>query len=516
MSRDPLQDLLQDFLLESRERLERVQESLLALDEGTPEARREIITDAKRELHTLKGNSGMMGFPDLQELAHSLEDRVVAMNPEDPSLSDILPDLDRFRALLSTKGPSQGSSSSSQAAEGLGAGAQLMTSVRIPFEKLDALVDQAAEMVVFRNRLTETVFRGLKDPNAEGNMERVRESHEALEKVLGRLQDNLLKLRMVPLRTLFGPLKRIVHDEAARLKKQVQFETGGGDTPMDKALLEVASEALGHLVRNAVVHAIEEPAVRRRRGKLVEGKVALSATIQGGEVWIEVEDDGAGIDPGALLEKAAALGISVREGESPFSLLFLPDFSTRSSVDISSGRGMGLSSVQEAVHRLSGSVEVFSEKGEGTRFRLRLPLSVSVMRALLLRADEEEYAMPLQSVVETVELRPGDGHELNHTGLLPWRGTMVPLLDLGRIFQTADRSRDRGYVVVFEADQKRRGLVADAIAGSREIVVKELDAAVGKPPGISGGTILGDGRVILILEPKGLVALKPAQKEVGP
>jgi two-component system chemotaxis sensor kinase CheA len=296
----------------------------------------------------------------------------------------------------------------------------------------------------------------------------------------------------------------------------------GGETPVDKALLEVAGEALGHLVRNCVVHAIEDPAIRRRRGKLSEGRISLCATVHGGEVRVTVQDDGAGIDPEALLEKARTLGMDTAGIESPFSLLFLPSFSTRSAVDLSSGRGMGLSSVQEAVLRLGGSVEVSSEKGEGTRFRLRLPLCVSVMRALLLRADGEEYAVPMLSVVETVQLLPGDGHEINHAGILKWRGGMVPLLDLGRLFGTTGSSRDRGFVVILDVDQRRRGLVGDEISGIQEIVVKELDPLVGKTAGVFGATVLGDGRVILILDPKALISLKPRvgggapPREVGP
>jgi two-component system, chemotaxis family, sensor kinase CheA len=511
MSSDPLQDLLNDFLLESRERLERVQDTLLVLGEAGLEDRREILTAAKRELHTLKGNSGMMGFPDLQQLAHSLEDRVVEVDPVQPKLEGILPDLDRFRDLLASKGqPLSPAASSGAAPEAAPHGTSLMNSIRIPFDKLDALVDEAAEMVIFRNRLAETVHRGFSEPEAEGAWEDVLKAQEALEKVLGRLQDGLMKLRMVPLRTLFGPLKRIVHDEAHRLGKQVRFEAGGGETPMDKALLEVASEALGHIVRNAVVHAIEEPAVRRRSGKLVEGTVALSASAQGGEVWIDVADDGAGIDPDALLEKARTLGIETRGLDNPYSLLFLPDFSTRVSADMSSGRGMGLSAVQEAVRRLGGSVEVSSEKGEGTRFHLSLPLTVSITRALLVRADGEEYAFPLQNIIETVELSGEEGHEINHSGVLKWRRRMVPLLDLGCIFGTAKAPRRKGYAVILRADRKHRGFIADSISGSREIVVKELDPVVGRAPGISGGTVLGDGRIILIMDPRGLVSINPS------
>jgi len=176
---------------------------------------------------------------------------------------------------------------------------------------------------------------------------------------------------------------------------------------------------------------------------------------------------------------------------------------------MSAGRGMGLASALDAVRRVCGGVEVSSEEGMGTLFRIRLPLTVSIVRALLLRADGEEYALPVSAVIESRRLQPGDLHTVNHAGVLPWRGDLIPLLDLGCAFQTSRAPRDSGYVVVIEADGKYRGLVADEVAGLREIVVKEIDPVLGAWPGLSGTTILWDGRAVLILDPRGLASLSP-------
>jgi two-component system chemotaxis sensor kinase CheA len=170
---------------------------------------------------------------------------------------------------------------------------------------------------------------------------------------------------------------------------------------------------------------------------------------------------------------------------------------------------MGLSAARESVHRMGGRIQVFSEIGRGSLFRLHLPLSVSITRALLIRADGEDYALPLSAIVESVRFRPGDGHQINHAGAYRWRGSVIPLLDLGFVFGTARDLRKQGYVVIVEAEGKHRGLIGDDLTGIKEIVVKGLDSIVGSTAGVAGSTILGDGRVVLILDPRGLVGIKP-------
>ncbi|HYU33283.1 MAG TPA: chemotaxis protein CheW, partial [Thermoanaerobaculia bacterium] len=291
--------------------------------------------------------------------------------------------------------------------------------------------------------------------------------------------------------------------------KRVELETAGGDTPLDRALLELASEVLGHLVRNAVVHGLEAPEVRRRRGKPAAGRVWIAADTAAQEVRIDVADDGGGIDPADLQAAARRLGIALAPGESPLPLIFRPGFSTRAGADLSAGRGVGLSAVQEAVARQGGKVEVHSEKGAGTLFRLRLPLSVSIVRALLLACDGEIYGLPLPAVVESVALGDGDIHAINGAGVVRWRGEVIPLLDLGTCFGTAPLRRRQGYAVILAVEEARRALLVDELQGIRELVVKPLDALAGQPPGVSGSTVLGNGRAVLILDPTGLVALSP-------
>lgn len=449
----------------------------------------------------------MMGLNHLQELAHSMEDAWAQLNLDSPEVGPLLADVDRFRTLLNSIGAS-GSQVSQPKETELGGG-----SVRVPFALLDPLMDQLAEMVIFRNRLAEAIRLGKLMYNQDPLWDEVVVAEESLGKTLSGIQDRILRLRLVPLRTLFSHLRRIVSDESARAGKDVKFKVTGGDTPMDKAVLEVASEALGHLVRNAVVHGIEPSSERLKLGKAPEGTVSLTASTQGGEVQLDVDDDGHGIDRKAISAAAAEHGLRASD-ENLKNLLFMPGISSKGSSDMSSGRGMGLSAALKAAQRFGGRIEVFSEFEKGTKFRIHMPLSVSITRNLLIGADRECYALPLSYVLESLVFQPGDGHQMNNAGVMMWRNRLVPLLDLGCAFGTAAQIRSKGAVVVFEVGNNRRGLVVDEIIGIREIVVKGLDAALGAPPGFSGSTILGDGRVILILDPPGLMQLQPFVEEV--
>jgi len=495
MIHDAMEGLLAEFLLEAQERLERVEEALLESVSAGPQALVPRLEEVRRELHTLKGNAGMVGRADLQALAHEMEDALEALDLREPRVEGLLAGIDRYRALLAAAGDlTQGG-------------------VRISFGRVDALVELLAETVIFRNRLREALARARQsgpDPaSARDAWSEVESAHEQLGKTLDLLQDGVMRLRMVPLRTLFRQLGRIVHDESVREGKEVRLVTAGGDTPLDKALLELSSEALGHLLRNAVVHGIETTEERRAAGKPPAGTIRLAAEADAREVRIEVEDDGQGLQRDALIAAAERLGHPIGPGKDPYALLFLPGFSTRQAVDLSSGRGIGLSAVQEAVEQRGGRIEVASREGIGTRFRLRLPLSVSITRALLLRCDGEDYVLPLAAVVESLPLAAAAMHEINDACVLAWRGDLLPLIDLGFSFGTATARRRSGYAVVVEAEGGRRGVVADRILGIREVVVKGLDSLLAAPTGISGSTILGDGRAVLILDPAGLLALSP-------
>lgn len=510
--------LLEEFYLESKERLDAIERVLLTIEAADAERRRDLLVEAKRELHTLKGNSAMMGLGELQGLAHRFEDRVAELRPAAISadvVRELLGRVDEFRTLLD-RAAGRVEEVPAEALEAEEAPA-LQESVRVSFAALDSLVDLLSEMVIFRNRLSEALGQGLghlpKGERLQPWWREVEEAHQILDRTLTDIQGGIMRLRMVPLGSLFAQLKRIVFDESAAAGKRVQLEERGGETPLDKALLEVASEAMGHLVRNAVVHGIETPEERTAAGKPSTGTVTVEAQARAEEVVIDIADDGRGVDREGLVRAARRVGLEVADNADLQTLLALPGVTTRETADKSAGRGMGMSAVMESVRRRGGQVEVVSSPATGARFRLRLPLTAAIVRALLVQADGELYALPLVAVQETIKLKPTARHVMNRAAVVRWRGGLVPLLDLGIAFATTRAARGEGYIVLMEAEGKRRGLVIDAIAGIRDVVVKPLDEVTGQAQGLAGCTILGDGRVVLILDPTGLIMLAPFMEQ---
>lgn len=532
------QELLDEFLLEARERSDEVESLLLRLVSGSDEERQAAIAKAKRELHTLKGNSGMMGFSDLQQIAHHMEDLVEELDLSAPEIDPLLESLDAlrrgFEAIGSPADDGAADDSADTAGEAADKGADErideesahrdMGSVRVPFSKIDLLVESQAETLIFRNRLADAIDNGMRMVQESEELpeatkktllevwEEVEHARETLEKTLTLLQGRITELGMVPLQGLFRSLGRLVHDESRREGKQVELQIAGGDTPIDKTLLEAAGDALGHLVRNAIIHGIEMPTERRLAGKNETGRVAVSATLDSGEVRIEVADDGGGIDVRALEEKARVLSLELGQAgelDDPFALLFEDGVSTRQGADLGAGRGVGMSAVKKSVESHGGRIRVGSTPGEGTLFSLYLPVTASILRSLLVVVDDEAYALPLTSVAESLNLGQSRLHEMNHSQVLRWRGRLVPLLDIGATFATHQGVREAGFVIIIDINGRSRGLVIDRLVGIRDIVVKGLDTIVGSPSGISGSTILGDGRVIMILDPSALVALPP-------
>ncbi len=526
------QELLDEFLLEARERADEVEALLLRLTSSDSEVRDAAIARVKRELHTLKGNSGMMGFSDLQALSHDMEDQVEALDAGAPEIDELLANLDELRrglddarpaseqpgaAAAEDSGPEGGAAETAdEAADAIGA------SVRVPFVKIDQLVELQAETLIFRNRLADAVRQATallkhSDKGSTGDFiqrcaaawEDVETAQQMLEKVLHQLQEQVTNLGMVPLRSLFRSLRRIVHDESQRTGKEVELAIEGGDTPIDKTLLEAASEALGHLVRNAVIHGIETGGERLKSGKSETGTVRLKATVEGGEIRIDVADDGAGVNVEALSARARQLMGESYEDGSVLALLFEEGLSTHGGTDMSAGRGVGLSAVKKSAESHGGRVEVRTQLGLGTSFSLCLPVTASILRSLLLRVDGEDYALPLTAVIESTRLTAGDLHRVNQAGVIRWRDKLIPLLDLGLTFGTSTAPREQGFVVVIETAGRSRGLAIDSLVGIRDIVVKGLDSIVGQPVGISGSTVLGDGRVIMILDPAALAAIAP-------
>jgi two-component system, chemotaxis family, sensor kinase CheA len=324
----------------------------------------------------------------------------------------------------------------------------------------------------------------------------------------------VMAIRMVPIQTVFGRFPRVVRDLAATLGKDIRLELGGTETELDRTIIEQISDPLVHLVRNAADHGIEAPAARRAAGKPEAGRIALTAYQQSGSIYIEVRDDGRGLDRERILSKARAQGLVAADAtlsdEDVFALIFEPGFSTAETVTELSGRGVGLDVVHRNIRRLGGAVSIQSVAGQGTRFVIRLPLTLASLDGQALRVGSETYVLPLGSIVESLRPRPETFRTvLGGLESLVLRGEVLPLLRLHHIFGVAASVEDplKALAVIIEHDGRRLALLVDELLAQQQVVIKSLDANYHAVEGIAGATIMGDGRVALILDVAGLIAL---------
>src|SRR5690606_6721154 len=364
--------------------------------------------------------------------------------------------------------------------------------------RLDAMVNLVGEMVLARNRL-KTIRPRLRD-------EQLDRAVAALDATTSRLQSAVMMARMQPVGRVFARFPKLARDVARQLDKQVDLEVLGAETELDRNLVEALADPLVHLVRNAIDHGIEAPAQRRLAGKPETGHVRLSAQQEGDHVAIEVRDDGAGIDPDRIRDGAIRKGLVEPEAAARMSaeeclqLLFLPGFSTRSEVSDLSGRGVGMDVVQSRIRELSGQVQIQSEPGAGSRFIIRVPLTLAILPTLLVEIADDVYALPLVRVVEVLPYTPaGTPMRIDGQPVLDLRQQPLPLLDLREWLglEPADGERT---AVVLQAGEQGFCLVIDRVRGREEVVIKALPRSLRGLDGYAGASLIGDGRMALILD----------------
>jgi two-component system chemotaxis sensor kinase CheA len=375
--------------------------------------------------------------------------------------------------------------------------------IRVDTNKLDKLVNLVGEMVIGVARVSESI--------GERRTPELQSALESMGHISRDLQQQVMQVRMVPVEGTFNRFRRMVRDLAAEQGKEIRLELSGIDTELDKNVAELIADPLKHLVRNAADHGLEPPAQRRQAGKPAEGTIWLRAYQQGGRIFIEVADDGRGIDAERVLAKAVSLGLVPPEArptpQEIYELLFHPGFSTAREVTELSGRGVGLDVVRENIEALRGSVEVNSTLGRGATFRINLPLTLAIIDGMNVQVASEVFVLPLLSIVESLKPRPEQLKTVEGQGeLLRLRDSYIPLVRLARLFELPGGVEDPslGLVVVIESLGKRFGLLVDDILGEQQAVIKSLEQNYQKVPGVSGATIMGDGRVGLILDILGL------------
>jgi two-component system, chemotaxis family, sensor kinase CheA len=618
------EEFISYFRDEAEELLQQIDADLLKLEEfvqaggGDPE----IVNSLFRALHTVKGSAGMLGFTDVQGLAHKLEnlcdllrkDRMplsesvldilfsgrdlltelveaaIADQPSPQGVEEYIGKLDKFTSIYEqTAHVIEGRSGTEQSFEEAHAAEQkdasaadveafeaevqrllaeaqaqketsapepvaaveppqteapkveaskpaaasaspnaeqkrssIHQTIRVDIERLDSLLNLVGELVINRTRISDianTLERLMGDKVNVGASSGIvaplakdlADSAALLARTTNEIQESIMKVRMVPIGQVFDRFPRLVRDVAKARGKEVQLVISGAETDLDKTIVDEVGEPLMHLLRNNVDHGIESPDEREKLGKSRVGTISLNAYHEGNQIIIEVADDGGGIN----LEKVRARGI--KQGlisaddrltdREIVELIFTPGFSTAEVVSDVSGRGVGMDVVKRNISRLKGVFDVDTAPGQGTRFTIKLPLTLAIIQALLVRVAEELYAIPLDSVIESQRVEMTDVRTVHGNEVITLRGQVVPLVRIAEFFELGGtRDPDKVMIVIVGLQGRQVGLVVDSFEGEQEIVIKPLSDVIGRIAGISGATILGNGSISLIIDVHSLVS----------
>ncbi|MGE3149301.1 MAG: chemotaxis protein CheW [Pseudorhodoplanes sp.] len=537
-----MDELLQDFLAETGESLEVVGFELVRFEREPRNA--QILANIFRLVHTIKGTCGFLTLPRLAALTHAAENLIGRLREGAPATAEtitaILRTIDRIRILLDALEKSECEPEGDDtdliadldrlAAAALSApaaaretpdrlGAADMSdakaeesdasqrSIRVNVETLDALMTTVSELVLTRNQILETARQ-------RGNAE-LDAPLQRLSNVTAALQDSVMKARMQPIGNAWQKLPRIVRDVAAALGKQIAFEMQGVETELDRQMLDWIRDPLTHMVRNAVDHGIESPAERIKAGKPEKGAIRLAARQESGHVVIEIADDGRGVDVAKVKAKLLAGGrFTPRQLETMSDAqlvkhIFTPGFSTAGEVTRVSGRGVGLDVVRNNIDRIGGSIEVKSVAGAGSSFIIRIPITLAIIPSLIVETDRERFAIPQFVVAELVRIGGNSGRrieQIKDACVLRLRNKLLPVVHLRALLGAAAAIAHgaKGFVIVVQVDNRAFGVVVEGVLQTEEIVVKPMPAKLRQIKLFAGNTILGDGSVVMIIDPNGL------------
>ncbi|MCB1746411.1 MAG: chemotaxis protein CheA [Gammaproteobacteria bacterium] len=390
-----------------------------------------------------------------------------------------------------------------------GGSASGTSSIRVDIGKIDTLINLVGELVI-----TQSMLGNFDEDSGQIDYDKLREGLAQLERNTRELQESVMRIRMLPISFSFNRFPRLVRDLSSKLGKQVELKIVGEQTELDKTVLEKIADPLVHLVRNSLDHGIEPPADRIAAGKSAHGTVTLAARHEGGNIVIEIGDDGAGLNPEKLLAKARERGLVGAEEILPedkiHELIFHPGFSTAKEVSDVSGRGVGMDVVKRNIKELGGVIELDSKFGHGSTIRIRLPLTLAILDGQLVRVGGQTYIVPLVSIVESLQAQSDRVKSVAASAeLYRLRGEYIPIVRLYEVFGVEPQSRvlEQGLLVVVEGEGQRAGIFVDELLGQQQVVIKSLETNYRRVEGISGATILGDGTVAMILDAGGLIAL---------
>ena len=383
------------------------------------------------------------------------------------------------------------------------------SSIRVGTDKIDSLINLVGELVI-----TQSMLSQIGDNFTPERLPELIDGLAQLERNSREMQEGIMRIRMLPISFSFNRFPRLVHDMSDKLGKKVELKLVGEQTELDKTVMEKIGDPLVHLVRNSLDHGLETPDIRLAAGKSETGLLQLKAFHQGGNIIIEIHDDGAGLNEEKILGKAVEKGLvdanEILSPEKIHDLIFLPGFSTADIVTDVSGRGVGMDVVRKNISSLGGTVDVVSKRGKGSVFTVRLPLTLAIMDGQTIRVADESYIIPLISIIETIEVKNNDIKRVSGKGeLYPLRDEYVPVIRMYDVFNLEPHTTDleEGLLVIVEGEGQKVGLFIDDLLGQQQVVIKSLETNYRKVVGVSGATILGDGTVALILDVPGLIAL---------
>lgn len=584
------QELLEGFLTETTELLEKLDDDLVALEKTPSDT--DLLNQIFRSIHTVKGASSFLGFDLLVRVTHKTEDvlnrlrkgellvtpeimdvvleatdlvktlvadikageiidreidetvnklipllseqaqqppaepaavetgheppavEVQPTSPEQPVAQPEPPSPAAALPPVAPAAPAAKKTPPPKPADKGGDDLSDSSTVRVDVKRLDDLMNQVGELVLERNRmiqLNQDLQGGSSDHILFG--EEFGKLTKRMNFVTSELQMQVLKMRMIPVEKVFKKFPRIVRSLSRDLGKEVDLQIFGEETELDRSVVDEIGDPLIHLIRNAMDHGLETPEERLAAGKPRTGTLVLAAVHEGNSIIISIKDDGRGIDTERVGRKAIEKGLITEEQlaamsqREMFDLIFLPGFSTKDKASDLSGRGVGMDVVKTNIKKLNGLIEIKSEKGLGSEFILRLPLTLAIIQSLLVEVEGEVYSIPLSSVLETLRVDQRQFHVVGGQEVLKLRESVLPLIRLEQVFKvqrTAERD-DFCYVVVIGAADKRVGLVVTRLVGQQEVAIKSLGNYLANIPGIAGSTILGDGRVTLIVDPVGMI-----------
>ena len=525
---------LKNFLLESEDGLKLMEQSILELELHPGNS--ETIQSIFRVVHTMKGNASLLEIEGLLAFTHTAEDLLdhlrngqLSVTPEIITL--LLGLVDTLRQMvaaagqgkheitpgaksimtkisqhLNTDGKAVKKQDARENQERLSesettgeASYKSARTLRVDVEKLDRLLDLAGELTIARGRVAQML-----EAKGELSIEELRDAHSFSDALHYELQETILQVRMVPIGPLFHQYNRTVRDMAKSLGKMAQLRIEGEEIEVDTSVVEYLKDPLLHMIRNALDHGIEAPAKRKKSGKSQTGTITVRAARAGGNIVIEVMDDGAGLDKQRICEVAQKKGLVAEpqklSNSEIYQLIFEPGFTTASHVSDMSGRGVGMDVVRRNIQALRGSVHALSQPGMGTTVRVRLPLTLAIIEGFGVGVGDETYVIPVDQVIECVELPKEDHENARKDGVLQLRNEPLPFIYLKDHFGLSGERGGRQSVVVVQHETSRAGLAVNELYGATQTVIKPLPAVFKDVPGVSGSAILGNGRVALILD----------------